>query len=351
MKNSSKQINVEPLSNRRERVDSLERQIEQLRTAATGRNLGLYRAMTPSGYNFASGFSPLVGIGSDNRLHLLLPVKSLRTVREDHDSSGVVIVGRELLDGGRRQAFADLECREIDLSKTYILLVEEVLASLENASAEPVEVAHQVLRRWRDLLVRPPTDRLSTGALAGLLGELLLIADSPAPPKIFDCWSGPSRIRHDFQIGKLAIEVKTTLSADGQSVTVHGLSQLEPPNHGVLLLVRYRLEKSSVGTSVCDVLDRISASGVESSRLYGRLLQAGYSREEEAFYSNQRFTVRAREVWKVADAFPSITARSFVGGGPPPGTRVLEYELDLSVAQSWHMADDEFAAIMEGAIA
>ncbi len=42
-------------------------------------------------------------------------------------------------------------------------------------------------------------------------------------------WAGADRSRHDFRGAGTAIEVKTTLSATGYSVTIHGLEQLLIP--------------------------------------------------------------------------------------------------------------------------
>lgn len=348
MKNSSKRSDSPLAQPRRANVARLEGQIEDLRRAEAGRNVGLYRAVAPAGYKFQPSQQPLIGMGSDERLHLLLPVPSLRAVREDHESTGVVIVGRELLDGAHRQAYADLECRSADLMYTFILLMEEVLSGLEGTTKGAVDTAHEALSRWRDLLVKRPVDRLSPGALAGLFGELLMISDSPRPKVLLDAWSGPDRTRHDFRVGTLAIEIKTTLSSDGQCVVMHGISQLEPPADGELILLRYRLEKSPTGRSIPDLVASICAANVDLPTVYRRLADVGYSREDEAYYKTQKFTVRARDGWKIAEGFPCICASSFVGGCVPPGTRVLDYELDLSSAQPWRIADEELAEILKG---
>lgn len=274
----------------------------------------------------------LLGLDIHRHRHLLIPVAQNTRITVDQRSSGVQIVAHPLLDRGELQPFVDLVCLKPHLHELFSILVSEVLDLLKKGPFRPDDVCRQVLDRWRELLEREPTDSVGIEKLVGLFGELWVLREMvKRNPNAVRCWTGPKGARHDFSIGGLAVEVKSTLSRRGRFVEIHGHEQLEPPENGGLYLGVLKLEQEPVsGESLPELVESIVQYGGDRYMLLQLLAEVDVRLLALSEYKDIRFRLYESRIYEVNDEFPRITSHSFVGGVLPQGVISLAYQIDLS---------------------
>lgn len=190
---------------------------------------------------------------------------------------------------------------------TAAAFVEAVLAHLA-AGGPRGATARVVLNEWRDLLARPPGSPLSDDALTGLYGELEVLERVVRSGGSLTHWTGWNLDHSDFRLPRLAVEVKSTTSADFRRVEIHGLGQLADPEDGSdLVLVLRRLEASPTGRSLPDLVDAIVRLGVSRAELLERLSCVRYSEEHRPHYETRRFVSEELVVRRVDEDHPRLT--------------------------------------------
>jgi hypothetical protein len=184
--------------------------------------------------------------------------------------------------------------------------------------------------------------------LVGLLGELIVVAElvELAPHSVLG-WGGAERERHDFRLGQVAIEVKTTLRSDiaSKKVRISSLDQLQPPDHGRLFLHAIHLERTEGGSISLPVLiERIE------NRLDGISLdhfRAVLGVDDGVRVDARAFSVLSRNSYEVRGDFPCLVPAKFSSGRPDEGVSNVQYDLDLGQAERFATtADDAFSAFI-----
>lgn len=274
----------------------------------------------------------LLGLDIQRRRHLLIPVAQNTRITSDRRSSGVQIVAHPLLDRDTLQPFVDLVCLKPHLQELFSILVNEILDLLKKDSSKPDQTCRQVLDRWRELLEREPSGLLGIEKLVGLFGELWFLREMvKRNPNAVRYWTGPRGSRHDFSVGTLAIEVKSTLSRRGRFVEIHGHEQLEPPEHGELYLTILKLEQvPALGESLPELVESIVQQGGDRYTLLNLMAQVDVGLLTLDEYKDIRFRLNENRIYEVKDDFPRITPNSFLDGTLPNGVIKLTYQIDLS---------------------
>lgn len=293
------------------------------------------------------GEDVLFGLDGDAHLHLLLPVKAGSQIREDRRSEGVRLVRHELVEGGVRLCFADLECTKPYLHATFHSLAQEIIDSLNDGEGKPDEVALSVLASWRELLDRPAGGPLSREKLGGLFAELCFLESiTDGLPDMLAAWTGPIPQRHDFSFESGAVEVKASLSSQKADVQISGIEQLVPPEGGRLFLLHMRLEEAEGAISVPDKVDAIVRNGVDRKVLLALLGKLGYYLEHQEEYRRRCFRVIEIRRYRVEEGFPRLTKGSFLGGTPPKGVESISYSVNLQMAGDFEVASEPWSGIV-----
>jgi hypothetical protein len=319
--------------------------LDQLRVSWTA----LSAAPGPSGHGVATlalddqlpTGRAVVARDLDGRRHLLVPRAQAEPVMEDRESGAVQILALSLGEGAAATEFVDVVCRDPKLADVFDDLILAILRELVRDGTQPNAACLRVLEEWRQMLRPPPREPLSVNQTAGLVAELMvasaiLVRD---PAHRIDVWTGPSPGRHDFRRGRLAIEVKATLSTGEPTPEIHGIEQLEAPPDGELYLVWMRLERVPGGqltvAGLVEDLRRLVGGGPP---VYERLMESGW-RPESASEAIQ-FELRERRVHAVRDAFPRLVPR-MIAGGVPPGLVNVRYSINLDAAGTPPLTDTE----------
>lgn len=235
--------------------------------------------------------------------HLLVPVDT--SFKPDTASRGVHLVEQKLIHDGVPTAYADLRCIEPQLDMVFDRLVQDVVAQTENSDAPPVAVCKGVLAQWRELLRRG--DALTTEGVVGLVGELYVLRQLAEvdPTSALDAWVGPRRTVHDFVTLNRAIEVKSTSTLEGTSVSIHGLDQLDPIDLEELYLAVVHCRPSETAPTLDEAVDDLAGMGIPRVPLLRAIANAGYVYESRPSIST-RFRVSGFTVWRVGSNFPGL---------------------------------------------
>jgi hypothetical protein len=258
------------------------------------------------------GAGKLAHAVENGRRLLLLPLGPDDPAVQDDDSQGVTLTERTLIDAGHPVRFQAVVCELPELAEQFGLVCDELWDALTEDPTAPAETARAVLERWRDLLAPRRTRLLAANALSGLLAELHVVerlAEALGCTEALRAWTGPEGARFDFMGSGGAVEVKSTTHRARFLVQIHGLSQLEPPEGGHLLLFAEQVERVPAGgDSVPDAVDRLLAAGCGARELFDRLAKLGYDARDASAYRVVRFEL-LREVAVAVDGDASCLTR------------------------------------------
>ncbi|MFC1438017.1 PD-(D/E)XK motif protein [Streptacidiphilus sp. N1-10] len=287
-------------------------------------------ASCPIGPRLASG-NALMAVDRYGGRHLLVPVRAGVRVDSDQRSAHVRIDGRTLEIAGRRTAFLDVSCGSGELFGVFDDLLSAMLEGITASQTEPVQACLHVWHAWRKLF-QGRSDVLSDTSLRGLFAELVILDRILAirgAIRLGTVWKGPDHASHDFRIGDDALEVKS-LGAQGATIQIHGLGQLEPPPAGILTLVLVRLQSSEQeGQTLPELVGAVRERAEDGTGLSLQLAKAGYFDDHAEAYEDRRFDVTQIAVLPVGPDFPRLTPGS-LSVPVAPEISGLTYSLDLS---------------------
>lgn len=194
------------------------------------------------------------------------------------------------------------------------LLTEEY----ERPSLTAADAFSAVVERWRELTLR--RDLLSADEQIGLAGELAVLAALAGKegPQSIAAWTG--RIpggpeRHDFRIGTVDLEVKSTRSSKRQHV-IHGLRQLEPSAGHTLFVVSLRFESAGLGSGlalgerVSQVRELLRVRPASAREFEEKLVAARYDDRDQPHYDERTILADTPMLIPVDDAFPRLVPAS-----------------------------------------
>ena len=239
------------------------------------------------------------------------------------DQANTRTLALKLLDSNQQDIFHSL-CRDI-IS----------VAARAESEAEAVSVALMRTWRWHHLLRGGGAALLSLEEQKGLLGELLVLERvmllHTGASAAVTAWRGPLGSPKDFEIGRVAIEVKARRGGATPSVAITSEDQLDESGVDFLFLYVVELdeapEDATDGLTVRDVADQVrehlysldpGAAGVFES-----LVSAAGVRPEDD-YSHFHWLEGPSRVYLVTGEFPRI-ARSDLR----PGVSYVRYTVSL----------------------
>lgn len=274
-----------------------------------------------------------LGVDTDGYHHVLVPILSTSKIRTGLDGPGLVLRKRTLEGEASHTTYADLSCLRHELDDLFDGLCGEVLTRLVGLEHKPLAAVYEAIDRWHSLFDRP-VGVLSDQKASGLYGELLVLRrlleeDASAHRG----WVGPLGEHHDFMGQSLDIEVKATTVAEGRFVQIHGLSQLEEPVDGNLLLAWFRLTDTSHsgrGVTLLELANQVISLADDGPALRALLARADYVPGAREVNDSHRYVVAEERWYDVDEAFPRLT-RSVLDHASVPGTVTdVAYTVDLT---------------------
>lgn len=296
-----------------------------------------------------SGYGPVrLGVGSDGAPQLLVPTAIGRRLGDSLSGRAVRVANVQYVTDGRKQDFIEIRSTQQHLAAVFHRLVDEILRRLAGGTA-PEQAVTRAIAELRDLLRREVPH--SAEFIVGLYGELtLLIALLERNRSAASIWTGPLYQRQDFAGLSICAEVKTSVRRNAEVVSISSLDQLDPPSDGRrLVLVHYSVERTGAGgQSIRGLLESAYQLADDPAVLDSALSDTDVSDwRSDSQLDSERFGVARKHLYRVEDGFPRLGYSAFVGGGPPSGVKNITYDLDLSVASSFRVADSDVPALLD----
>lgn len=176
------------------------------------------------------------------------------------------------------------------------------------ADATPQAALAQAVSLWETLVEQAVV--LSEERQAGLFGELIFLERLllAGVSDAVGTWVGPDRQAHDFRMGEIEFEVKTTSGAK-RVHTINGIGQLAPSaGCSLYLLSMQTTDAGTGGRSLPELVDDVRAltpSG-EKKGLETRLDASGYAERHRAHYGRRRRLRSPMMLIPVGDGVPRL---------------------------------------------
>lgn len=209
-----------------------------------------------------------------------------------------------------------------------------IVSQLQQADRPLAEAVATAVARFRDLtMARSP---LPLEREIGLLGELLFLEycmNAVGARAAINAWHGPLAEEHDFAVGNLHVEVKTTTS-DRRVHVIHGLDQLAPLTQVPLALLSLQLTRTSPesGRTLPTVIAAVrTRAGAHRDALDAKLAKLGWE-DFDADLHDTPWALRSTPLaYAVDDDFPAITSDRLDGVVPHLGQiSDVAYRVDLT---------------------
>lgn len=163
--------------------------------------------------------------------------------------------------------------------------------------------------------------RLSDEHEIGLFGELLLLRHlltRIAPDDALAAWRGPTREEHDFVLGDIDVEVKSTL-AERRTHWIGDLRQLEPKLNRRLLLLSVQLTAAGAGgLTLPQLVDEVGKSLPKGSAVadFRQLLETlNWSAVVRAPFTRRLQLRSVPALFEVDHTFPALTSKRLEAAG------------------------------------
>lgn len=203
------------------------------------------------------------------------------------------------------------------------------------AGAEPQLALSEAVSLWNSLLERATV--LSEERQAGLFGELMLLERllRAKVPNAVSTWVGPDRQAHDFRLGEVEFEVKTTSGAK-RIHTINGLTQLVPSlGCSLYLLSIQTTDAGSGGRSLPELVDEVQTlvPAADVKGFEARVQASGYVERHRAHYARRRRLRTDMVLIPVEDGVPRIVPDALTALPAiyaPDRIRSIIYEIDVT---------------------
>ncbi len=277
-----------------------------------------------------------LAVGTNGEPRLLLPL-TRHERPASMDTGNALSVSVSLLSyKGTRLRFLDLICVREELEAVFGEVVDEMLKRVVEGDT-CADAAQSTVADFRALLMRGQATDVSTGRVAGLVAELLVLdrlLDRSASG--WRAWRGPVGDRHDFRVGDTSLEIKATLQSAKSAVTINSLAQLEAPAGGTLHLLRLVLEPVAGGILSLGSLARSALSKADEPARVEKLLNAAGCPDAFADEWNRHsFRHESEHLYEIRPGFPRLTRTMLKDGLVPRGVHDVAYTIDLSVAEEF----------------
>lgn len=245
-----------------------------------------------------------------------------------------VSIGRVVVAGSTT---LEVSTRAAHLFVEFYGLLEDLADRIQVDGLSPLLAFDETIANWKALL--RATDRLSEEQQLGLAGELwtLIRIMSAHGPEAFGAWTGPLGEPHDFRMGDLELEVKSTRGHRRVHI-ISSIDQLMPSSGRTLFLLSLQLQAAGHGAGwtlpdlVAAARSLLAGQPPLAKRLEESLVIAWRYSDEHAGSYDQRLEFRALPVLiEVNSGFPRVT-RSMIDayvGDESRRISDLHYRLDV----------------------
>jgi hypothetical protein len=194
---------------------------------------------------------------------------------------------------------------------------------------------------------------MSDGYRRGLFAELYFLKNYLLPKfdaKGLKYWVGPEAGIHDFELGKLAVEVKSTAGNKSTKVKISNERQLDDSGYDKLLLFQVSLSvrknhHPTLVDMVKEVAQLLSSDHGRMLQYQNLLLMYGYHPMHEEYYVAEGYHVDEENFYHVQEGFPRL-----IGEHVPDGVGGIKYSIDLSACTKFKLDSTSSSNIFESLV-
>ena len=278
-------------------------------------------------YTLEFGEGPLrvrVGLGRGGHRHLLVPCEAGFVAPVDRLPLLGLTAGQFVFDG-QGDRYLDVECRDLRYEEQFLRFAADAVRYAA-ASDRPAAATLVVVEKWRRLF-GGQLGQLTERRRRGLFAELTFLRHLLARREGLDVgavWRGPLGDVHDFHLTSYAVEVKAVGDAS-ESITVHGLEQLEPPPGRALVLAVAEVLEDPEGTSLRALTGEIATAFDDDSVFCALLADAGWSA------ADPEITYSVGSWWTVTELgqLPRLVPSMLGAYAAQEGLSHVRYDIDL----------------------
>lgn len=305
------------------------------------------RISTGSGVNLFAALSY-----PDGLQRLTLKVAKNVSVEGLHRETRGYLVHHQYLQAERKVA-VHLDLLSGTFRELFQVVAFDVVESIALVGSDGAAVAAlgSRLDHWQKFMQASGERGLSREVQIGLIGELrfleLVLDAGCAAHDAVAAWQGPLGANHDFRTGAHSVEVKATSGNSPTRVRIANELQLDDCSLESLHLLHLWFEQSAgSGVSLPGLIDRLYQRLPEAvaEQLRDRLLQVGYHQVHRDMYEETKYAERARNYYRVDDAFPRVRPAILM-----MGVSEVEYTVDLAAASACQLPEDDVLEVFGGA--
>lgn len=256
----------------------------------------------------------------------------------------------EKCGGGAYRLVCRLTSQEAGLKEKFAIVAKDIAyyCSAYKGSQLFLETQERI-KSWANFL-KPSRSGLSHSELVGFFGELYVFAEhilSVLPPsEAINAWIGPEGKKQDFTFNSSAIEVKTTLVGDPQTIRISSLEQLEKVTDSLYLMqVIASPSTGEIGVNLAELYQKcldLVGHDVVAESLFLQKSSRLYSRASEGQLKD-RFLIVVITYFEVRNDFPVLTHRNVA-----PAIREARYEIAVSAIKEYEVATEIEGIIRNG---
>jgi hypothetical protein len=239
----------------------------------------------------------------------------------------------------------ELTLERSDLRDVFGALVDDIVNAIERTQSHDAGISALLnrLERWHRLLQPERRSGLTTLERRGLYGELhilheLLTRGTPSSIAV-SYWTGPYGAHQDFQAKDSALEIKSSVTKQPQSLVIASERELDDTGVASLYLAHLSLDerRDGSGQSLNAIADEIrSKLDTNSHALSGfedALLHVGLLPEHRSLYDAPFYSIRDVRMFSVATGFPRIIEKML-----PVGVGDVVYRVQIAALMPYAVA-------------
>lgn len=223
------------------------------------------------------------------------------------------------------------------------LVIDVASAAADDLAVPAVEKVLGRLRRWQRFL-EAHLEGLGPEGQRGLFAELWflrnLLLDVVGENVAVGSWTGPAAANQDFQLRGVAVEIKSSIAKQLQSIRITNERQLDGTGIDHLFLFHLSLDaRHDSGETLPALVDslkkQLAGNSPALDRFHESLLQCGYLDEHAPRYQNPGYTPRDWDVFAVTDTFPRVVEDDL-----PAGVGDIHYSISIAECRRHSVAFD-----------
>jgi len=290
-------------------------------------------------------------VSMDENLQILFFVQDVgaETLQPLENLSGINVAVEKFGDGACRLV-CRLTSQEAGLKEKFSIVAKDIAYYCSSYSGTQLFFKTQErIKSWANFL-KPSHSGLSHSEFVGYFGELYVFAEHILPvltaSEAVSAWIGLDGKKQDFTFNSSAIEVKTTLAGDPQTICISSLDQLEKiTNRLYLMQVIASPSGDGKGTSLGELYQKcleLVGHDVIAEGLFLQKASRHYGKASESQIKD-RFLILRISFFDVKDGFPALTHRNVESA-----IREAKYEIAVSAIKEYEVATDVGEIISDG---